>query len=232
MAGEELVTIDGPAGSGKSTTSRALAQRLGFLYLDTGAMYRAVALASKRHGIGKADRERLSSLCKGLPLSFDASRVPPAILLGGEDISEAIRSAEMDLLSSDISAVAGVREAMSDLQRKIARDRNVVAEGRDMATVVFPWARHKFFLTASPAVRAERRYAERISRGESPDRDTVVRELMQRDWQDETRHIAPLRPAKDALIIDTTSMSINEVLCEITNKLKGKGAQIPQIETK
>lgn len=228
----EVITIDGPAGSGKSTISRALARILGFLYLDTGAMYRSVALAARRYGVGKDDRDGLSKLCKCLPLSFDTSRIPPVILLGGEDISAAIRSPEMDLLSSDISAVPEVREALRDLQRKIALGRDVVAEGRDMGTVVFPSARHKFFLTAAPEIRAQRRYAERLLRGESTDKDTVVRQLVQRDRQDETRQIAPLRPAREALIIDTTSMTIDEVLDEITSKLRDRGLGIPRVGAK
>ncbi|RJR21877.1 MAG: (d)CMP kinase [Desulfobacteraceae bacterium] len=226
MAEGEIITIDGPAGSGKSTVGRALAQRLGFLYLDTGAMYRAVALSALRLSIGRDEGERLGLLCRDLPLSFDADKIPPAVILGKEDISKAIRSPEMDLLSSEISASPQVREAMTALQRRIASEKNVVAEGRDMGTVVFPRARHKLFLTAPPAVRAERRYAERISRGERPERETVIKELLQRDHQDETREIAPLRPAPDAFIIDTGSMAIPEVLHAIIIRLLSNGLHI------
>ena len=216
----EQITIDGPAGAGKSTISLALAKKLGYLYLDTGAMYRAVAFATKRQGIDPNDNKKIEKLCSSLTLHFKTDEEPPRLFLDDEDISLAIRSQEMDMLSSTISAIKEVREAMVYLQRKIAEDKNVVAEGRDMGTVVFSGARHKFFLTASPEVRAERRYRERVRRGgESASFSQVDSELRKRDHQDKTRTWAPLKPAKDAKTIDSTRLAPEEVIEEILRYL-------------
>lgn len=206
-----VITIDGPAGSGKTTVSRLIAKRLHFRYLDTGAMYRAVALQASRQGLGSEDRESLGSLCRSLDLGFRSEDGANRVSLGDEDISEAIRTREMDLLSSRLSALKEVREAMTDLQRKLGSAGFIVAEGRDMGTVVFPEAAFKFFLTADVAVRAERRYRERIGRGETVRREEVEKELMKRDEQDMTRSIAPLRPAADARIIDTSGLDPDQV---------------------
>ena len=201
-----IITIDGPGGSGKSTISRMLAKRVNFLYLDTGAMYRAVALAATREKMDLGDEKKLGGLCKSLDLHFNTDVEPPRLLLGDEDISMAIRGPEMDMFSSEVSAVREVREAMVSLQRKMAKGAKIIAEGRDMGTVVFPEAGHKFFLTASHEVRAERRYRERLERGESVSRGIVEAELRKRDHQDESRSISPLRPAEDAIMIDSTGL--------------------------
>ena len=190
--------------------------------LDTGAMYRAVALAARRQGIDLRDGKRLGELCRSLDLHFNTDEEPPRLLLGNEDISMAIRHPEMDMLSSEVSAVKEVREAMASLQRKMAEGVRLVAEGRDMGTVVFPEAGHKFFLTASPQVRAERRYKEMLERGESVDMATVVSELKKRDRQDEKRSLCPLRPAGDATVIDSTRLMPEEVVHEILDHLVRK----------
>jgi len=208
----KIITVDGPAGSGKSTVSRLLARRLRYLYLDTGAMYRAVALEAKRKNVDLKDRVRISRLCRELDLYFKTSDGTTRIFLGSEDISSAIRSAEMDMLSSAVSAIKEVREAMTLLQRRMAEPGGVVAEGRDMGTVVFPDAECKFFVDADPGVRAGRRYRERQERGEAVSREKVEKELRKRDDQDTTRALAPLVPAKDAVIVDTTNMTVEEVV--------------------
>ena len=207
-----IITIDGPAGSGKSTISRILAKKIGYSYLDTGAMYRAVALVAKRNGVDFDDGKGLGILCNSLNLRFDKDGDPPRLLLGKEDISSLIRSPEMDMLSSKVSAVGEVREAMTGLQRKIAKGEGYVAEGRDMGTVVFPEAAWKFYLTASSDVRAGRRYEELLERGEKALKNIVKTNLKKRDHQDRMRPLAPLKPAEDALIIDSTTLTIEEVV--------------------
>jgi cytidylate kinase len=218
---DHVITIDGPAGSGKSTISRLLAKRLNRLYLDTGAMYRAVALAAKRKGIDTADTQKLGELCRSLDIRFKADEDPPRLFMSGEDISMAIRSPEMDLLASTVSSVKAVREAMVALQRKMSEGAALVAEGRDMGTVVFVDAEHKFFLTASPEIRAERRYEERRARGEAVSLHTVKREMTERDGQDQERSISPLTPAKDAIIIDSTDLTPEQVVQEIMRHIHG-----------
>jgi len=208
----KIITVDGPAGSGKSTVSRLLAKRLKYLYLDTGAMYRAVALQAKRESVDLKDREKISRLCRDLDLHFKTVDGKTRIFLGSEDISAAIRSPEMDMLSSAISAIKEVRQAMTLLQRKMAGQGGVVAEGRDMGTVVFPDADCKFFVDADSGVRAGRRYRERLERGEAVSMGEVEKELRKRDDQDTTRALAPLVPAKDAVLMDTTAMTVEEVV--------------------
>lgn len=210
-----IITIDGPAGSGKSTISRLLAKKIGFIYLDTGAMYRAVALAANRRGINLDDGMGLGHLCRSLDLYFDTAEDPPRLFLDNKDISQAIRHPDIDMAASNVSAVKEVRKAMTDLQRRMAKGVNLVAEGRDMGTVVFPGAEHKYFLTASVEERSERRYKERLKRGETISRESVEEDLKKRDSQDETRELAPLRPAEDSTIIDSTGLTIVQVVEKI-----------------
>lgn len=217
----KIITIDGPAGSGKSTVSRLLAARLGYLYLDTGAMYRAVALQARRKNVDLKDTEKISSICRELDLHFKTLDGATRLFLGTEDISAAIRSPEMDMLSSAVSAIKEVREAMTGLQRKMAEHGEVVAEGRDMGTVVFPDAECKFFIDADPGVRAGRRYRERQERGESVSRQAVEKELKKRDDQDMTRTLAPLVPAKDAILLDTTTLTVEEVVEKMVKTIEG-----------
>ncbi len=216
---KKIITIDGPVASGKSTLSRLVARRLDFLYLDTGAMYRAVAFQAQREGVSLTEKTRLWELCRNLDLRFRPDGEKTRLCIGEEDISLSIRTPEIDMLSSEISAVKEVREAMADLQRKIGQAGHLVAEGRDMGTVVFPNAEHKFFLTAPIEVRAKRRYLERVNRGETISLNEVEKDLKQRDYQDETRAIAPLRPAKDARIIDTTTLKPDQVLEKILEEV-------------
>ncbi len=211
----DVITIDGPSGVGKSTVSRMLAGTLGYLYLDTGAMYRAVALAAERSSVDPSDGPALASLCAGMDLKFLQRHGTWRIHLGDEDISEAIRTPVMDGASSRISAVREVRDAMTALQRKTAHTSPLVAEGRDMGTVVFPDAGHKFFLVAPAETRARRRYLERLGKGEAVDLDHVIRAINERDARDSAREIAPLRPARDAVKIETAELDPHEVLHEV-----------------
>jgi len=210
-----VITIDGPAGSGKSTVSRLLAEKLGYIYLDTGAMYRAVALAAKENNVPVDDEKKIGRFCRSVDLSFDLDQDPPGLFYNGADISKRIRTPEIDMLASDVSAVRIVRHEMRRLQRQMAKGVNIVAEGRDMGTEVFPSARYKFFLTASIETRSRRRYAERLNRGETVSLEEVKKEMQKRDAQDQMRSVAPLRPAKDAKIIDSSFLTPEKVVEEM-----------------
>ncbi|RLB80595.1 MAG: (d)CMP kinase, partial [Deltaproteobacteria bacterium] len=184
------------------------------------------ALAVKKAGIDPQNDKSLASLCKSLNIRFDAAQASPRIFLNGEDVSEHIRTPEIDMLASKISAIAVVRQEMTRLQRAVAEKAGrAVAEGRDMGTVVFPDAKCKFFLTATLEERARRRYEERRQRGEKVDPAQVARELKKRDEQDEKRALAPLKPAEDAVIIDTTQLTIDEVVDKICGMAKPRFAQ-------
>jgi CMP/dCMP kinase len=210
------IVIDGPAGSGKSTISRLLADQLGLSYIDTGAMYRAVALAAHERSVDPADDRGLEDICSVIQLRFQGTR----IFMDGRDVSAAIRTPLMDRLSSAVSARPSVRKAMIGLQRRAAQGGGVVMEGRDIGTVVLPDADMKFFLTADARVRGERRYRERLEKGESANLDAVVTEIEKRDKNDTERELSPLKAAEDAIIIDTTFMSIPEVVEEIRKKIR------------
>lgn len=215
-----IITIDGPAGSGKSTVSRIIAEKMQFFYLDTGAMYRAVALKAKRESVDFDDKEKLERICENLNLHFWMDGNCNKLSMGEEDITLAIRTPEMDMLSSKISAIKVVRDAMKTLQHNMGRKGGMVAEGRDMGTVVFPDADYKFFITATPEVRAERRFKERQNRGEDVSMEEVAMELKKRDNQDTNRAIAPLRPAKGAKVIDSTALNQYEVAELILRDIK------------
>lgn len=203
-----IVTIDGPAGVGKSSAARGLARRLGFEFLDTGAMFRAVALAAHRAGVAWTDETGLVALLSRLRLQIDAARV----WLDGEDVSEQIRSPEMSAGASVVGESAVVRPWLAELQRQVAADRDMVCEGRDQGTVVFPDAGCKFFLTADPEVRLERRVRELQARGVSIEIDALRRDQAERDHRDSTREIAPLRPAEDAVVLDSSGQTLDEVV--------------------
>jgi len=212
MKRELIIAIDGPSGAGKSTLSKLLARCLGYVNIDTGAMYRCVALASLRRGIDPQDGEKLEALCRGLHIDFVPEDGENRVLMDGEDVSEAIRTPEVSLLTSRVSAMPEVRSAMVNLQRKMGEKGGVVLEGRDIGTVVFPHADIKFFLLASALERGRRRYQELKARGLDVDLDQTIAEVEARDRADSEREHAPLIQAEDALTIDSTRMPIDEVL--------------------
>jgi len=211
----QLITIDGPTGSGKSTVSRLLAQRLHYNYLDTGAMYRAVGLAILRAGVSLHNKREITRICNNLDIKFIHDGDATKIYLDNEDVTKAIREPAIDLIASDVSALDNVRKVMTILQRKIGSQGPLVAEGRDMGTVVFPEAQHKFYINASLEVRVDRRFQERQKRGELISREKVKKDLVKRDSQDMNRHLSPLRPARDAKIIDTTNLSPDQIVEKI-----------------
>jgi cytidylate kinase len=211
----EVITIDGPAGVGKSTISRKLAARLGYTYLDTGAMYRAAALHLANRGIDCSDEHAVERALNGVAIEL----LPAAdenedtdVLLNGEPVGALIRTQEMSMRASTVSAVPAVRRILTEMQREIGRRGKVVAEGRDTGTVVFPGARYKFFLDADSVVRAGRRALQLQARGETVDEKTLLEMTVKRDRQDSERAVAPLKKADDALVVDTSNRSIDQVL--------------------
>jgi cytidylate kinase len=219
-----IVAIDGPAGAGKSTVARRLAARLGYVYIDTGAMYRAVALAAERQGVASDDPEGLAHLAAGLRLEFVPGGERPRLLVDGEDVSRAIRTPAMSRASSEVSRWPGVRAAMVAQQRRLAAEGGVVMEGRDIGTVVFPDARAKIFLTATPEERGRRRAEELAVRGEAVDLEQVVREVAERDRRDMERKHSPLRRAEDAVEFVTDGLTIDEVVDRLAGLVREREA--------
>lgn len=207
-----VVAIDGPAGAGKSTASRRLAERLGFVRVDTGAMYRAVALAAVERNVGFDDGPGLGAMTKALDLSFKVVDGEPHIHIDGVDRSQDIRTPEVSMGASHVSRHAEVREALVAQQRQMGEKGGVVLEGRDIGTVVFPDAEVKIFLTASAEVRAQRRVSELESRGTPVDFTTTLDEIRRRDRQDSERPIAPLKPAPDAVHVDSSGLDLEQVV--------------------
>jgi cytidylate kinase len=213
-----VVTIDGPAGSGKSTVARNLAGRLGWRLLDTGAMYRAVTLAALRGGVDLESNAALGELAARVEV-----RLPPGqVLLDGEDVSTLIRSVEVTRASQYPANSPSVRARLVDWQRAFAADYDVIAEGRDQGTVVFPAAFRKFYVTATPEERARRRHAEFAARGESITAEEVLAQLHARDARDAARAIAPMRPADDARVIDTTGLDLERVVALIEDDIRSR----------
>jgi CMP/dCMP kinase len=208
-----VVAIDGPAGAGKSTVAKALARRLGYTFLDSGALYRAGAWAARRQGIDWSDSRGLGRLIRGLDIRFEGEA--NRITVNGEDVTEEIRRPDMSDGASQVSAFAEVREGLLTLQRRIGSRGRIVAEGRDMGTVVFPDARAKFFLTAPIEERARRRTLELAARGQPEEFQQVLTEMRQRDQRDSTRAVAPLRRADDAIEIDSGHLSPDEVVARM-----------------
>ena len=224
MDKDTIVTIDGPTGAGKSTVGKLLAERIGYTYLDTGAMYRVVALETKRSGIDPEAETALADLCSRIDISFKRES-GMRVYSSGRDVTEEIRTPEISMLASRVSAKACVREALVRMQRACGRQGKIVADGRDAGTVIFPAARFKFFLDAAPDVRSQRRYKELIDKNLKVDYSDVHREMLQRDQDDSSRSIAPLKPAADAVIINTTRMTIEDVVQELVQAIDAQRLQ-------
>jgi len=225
-----IVAIDGPAGAGKSTASRLLATRLGFALVDTGAIYRTVALAATRLGVGLEDDAGLQAVLPGVDIHFAPAVAGSGqrVLLGAEDVSTLIRTPAISAGASKVSARPVVRAGLLELQRRLAaapENRGAVLEGRDIGTVVFPDADAKFFVTASPEERARRRYAELLSKGDASTFDQVLADQRARDKADSEREIAPLKPAPDALIVDTSGTPIDAVVDRLVREVEGRVAR-------
>lgn len=228
MNNKPLITIDGPAGAGKTTVSQRIANVYQYIWVDTGALYRGVALISKQKGIDVSNDKGLDHLCHSLNLQFVRKGDQLHLFNHDQDISKDIRMPEISLLASAISAHPLVRQYLLDVQRHLGKQGGAVFEGRDMGTVVFPDADIKFFLNADHSVRAKRRYEECCAKGIETSLETMAHEMKQRDTQDQNRKIAPLIPASDAILIDCSKMGIDQVvqrMCiEIDKKLKGQYA--------
>lgn len=206
-----IIAIDGPSGSGKSTLGRLLARELNLLYLDTGSMYRAVALAAIEAHIDPADTEAIVALAEDLDIDLEGDPDSLKVLLHGRDVSEAIRTEAVTAMASVVSTISGVRRAMVTRQREMGK-RGAVLNGRDIGTVVFPDAEIKFFLTAAPEQRAERRFKEDVVTNASVSLEQTLAEMIERDRRDSTRADSPLKAADDAIVIDSSGLSIQQVL--------------------
>jgi cytidylate kinase len=216
------IAIDGPSGAGKSTVAMSLGRRLGCLYIDTGAMYRSVALRVKEKGIIPEDEFAVGQLASSLHISFVTEGEQTRILCDGQDITEAIRTPEISRLASFVSRQKGVREALVRMQREMGKEGGVILEGRDIGTVVFPDADVKFYLDAKSDERVRRRYHEMVEKGVEVDFKETQEELLQRDRNDMRRSHSPLKKADDALFIDTTHRSVDEIVDEMVRIVKAK----------
>lgn len=221
-----VVTIDGPAGAGKSTVAKQLARRLGYRLLDTGAIYRAVALTAQRRAIPWIDADACARLACDLDIRFDFVGDKNHVFLADEDVSAAIRTPEVSQGASQVSAHPPVRAALLELQRRLGAGGGVVVEGRDTGTVVFPGAEAKFFLTATEEERARRRVAELSAGGAAVDYDQTLREIRERDERDASRDVAPMRPADDAVLVDSSTQTIEQVVESLAQLVEARSSAL------
>ena len=224
--GRLIIAIDGPSGAGKSTVARRLASELGYLYMDTGAMYRAVALNVLESKIDPTDEKELRKILEDMRVKLIEEGSGLRLLLNGRDVTEEIRTPEMSLMASKISELQAVREKMVGIQRDMASQGGLVAEGRDIGTVVFPRAEVKIYLDASEPERARRRFQELLARGKQVTLEETLTEMHERDRRDQERTLSPLRKAEDAFVIDSTSFGVDVVVDRIVSEVKNKMAQI------
>lgn len=220
MAAVPVITIDGPGGSGKGTIAMHLARALGWHLLDSGALYRLVAVAALDAGVASSDEAGLARVARSLDARFEAADDGVAVFLDDKDITGRLRSHQTSEMASLVASVPAVREALAERQRQFRKAPGLIADGRDMGTVIFPDAPLKLYLTASPQARAERRYKQLKEKGESVNLSRLSQDIKKRDERDSSRAVAPLKPAEDAHVIDSTEMSINEVLDTIHKLLK------------
>ncbi len=220
-----VIAIDGPGGSGKGTISLRLARELGWNFLDSGALYRLVALAAMNRGIEPDNGPALAELTAVLDVGFSMEGEAPKYVLDGDDVSEQLRSEAVSAFSSHVASHAAVRKALVERQRAFRKPPGLVADGRDMGTVIFPDAEHKIYLTASVEERAQRRYKQLKEKGESVTLSRLFREIEKRDERDMNREIAPLVPAHDAVTIDSTRLSVDEVMRAIYDRIEISGAR-------
>lgn len=223
MNGEIInVAIDGPAGAGKSTVARGAAKQLGYIYVDTGALYRAVGLNALRNEIDTKNAKAVAESIDGIKVDIVFSNGEQRVLLNGEDVSEEIRTPDASMAASNVSAVPEVRAFLFDLQRDIAKRNSCIMDGRDIGTVVLPDAQVKIFLTASPETRADRRYKELIEKGTQADYNSVLDDIIKRDYNDMHRDIAPLKPAEDSVMFDTTGLALEDSVAAVIKIIKEK----------
>lgn len=216
------IAIDGPASSGKSTVAKILAKNYGYIYTDTGAMYRSVTYLAIQHKISFSDEEGLVDLVERYPISFEQTAAGQKVFVAGQEVTEAIRQNDVTNGVSEVSAWSGVREKLVEVQKEIAKNGGVVMDGRDIGTAVLPNAEVKIFLVASVLERAERRFKENQAAGIETDFETLKKEIEQRDYLDSTREVSPLKQAKDAVLVDTTGLSIAEVVKRIEEIVEHK----------
>jgi cytidylate kinase len=218
-----VITIDGPAGTGKSSVALAVAQRLGFAFLDTGAMYRAVGLAAIRRNSNLEDQRELTFIAKHAKIEFDWSRHPPGVLLNGEPVGHMLRGSDATRAASYVAVVPAIREMLVQQQREIGkRLKNLVTEGRDQGSVVFPDAEFKFYLDAKPEERARRRVHQLRARGEIVDYNEILNQIVARDHRDASRTVGPLSVPSDALVIDTTQMTQDQVVDAMVSQVRAR----------